>query len=115
VLGYWYPEEQGNFITGNDTITVGASASNPVLAHTFLNFFQDPKYAIPNFEDWNGYQPPQRSIDPGALVNDKVVPATLSQAIVKASDVTRGQFINVLSAEDDQRWVDAWAEIKAGG
>ena len=115
VLGYWYPEQQGNFDSGNDTMTVGASASNPVLAHAFLDFFQNPKYAIPNFEDWNGYQPPQKSLDPNSLVKDKVVPSTLSQAVVRARDITRGQFINVLSAEDDQKWVDAWAEIKAGG
>jgi len=115
VLGYWFPEKEGNFDSGNDTITVCSTASNPVLAHTFLNFFQDPKYSIPNFEDWNGYQPPLKAIQPSSLVQDKVVPPSLSHAVVKASDITRGQFINVLSAEDDQRWVDAWAEIKAGG
>lgn len=115
VLGYWYPEKQGNYDVGNDTITVTSSAASPVLAHKFLDWFQNPTHAIPNFEDWNGYQPPQKSIDPNALVKDQVVPKSLSHAVVRPSDFKTGQFINVLSAEDDQRWQDAWAEISTSG
>ena len=58
VLGYWYPEKQGNYDVDNDTMTVTSSAARPVLAHKFLDWFQNPAHAIPNFEDWNGYQPP---------------------------------------------------------
>ena len=115
VLGYWFPRAQGNYDTGNDTITVATTATNPVLAHTFLNFFQNPKYAVPNFVDWNGYQPPQKSLNPHLLVSQGDVPATLSEAVVTPHDIEHGQFINVLSADVDQRYQDAWAEITTSG
>lgn len=112
VLGYWHPPRAA---AGNDTMTVTSYAQNPVLAHTFLNFMLDPKYGVPNFTQWNGYQPPLKAIDPDTLVKEGTVPESLSKAVVQASDVTHGLFINALSPEVDQRWVDAWAEIKAGG
>ena len=39
------------------------SPQKPVLAHAFLNFMLDTKNAYDNFVQFNGYTPPQNSID----------------------------------------------------
>jgi spermidine/putrescine transport system substrate-binding protein len=114
VLGYWYPPDNKGLI-GNDTITIPAIAEHPRLAHEFLNFMLDEKWGFVNFSQWNGYQPPFTSIDPDRLVAEGVVPETLSMAVVSEDMFTQGYVQGELSAEADKLWLDAWAEIQAGG
>ena len=114
VLGYWYPDDNVGLL-GNDTIVITSSGQNPRLAHEFLNFFLDEKWGYSNFADWNGYQPPFTTIEPGRLVEDKVVPPSLSRAVVTEEMFTKGYIQGELSPEVDELWLDAWSEIQAGG
>jgi len=114
VLGYWYPDDHKGLIS-NDTITIPSTAKNPALAHAFLNFLLDEKWGYINFRDWNGYQPPFTTIDPGTLVSDGVIPPGLSKAVVAEDMFVEGLIQGQLTPEVDKRWLDAWGEIKAGG
>jgi spermidine/putrescine transport system substrate-binding protein len=114
VLGYWYPEDKRGLI-GNDTITIPASAQNPRLAHEFLNFFLDERWGYTNFSEWNGYQPPMTSIVPERLIDEGVVPESLSLAVLGEENFTLGYIQGELAADVDALWLDAWSEIQAGG
>lgn len=113
VLGYWYPEDNKGYI-GNDTLVVPTGATNPRLAHEFVNFFLDEVHGYTNFADWNGYQPPFTTFQPEKLVSDGVVPATLSRAVVLEEMFTQGYQQGERAADVDQLWLDVWAEVKAG-
>jgi spermidine/putrescine transport system substrate-binding protein len=114
VLGYWYPPDKRGLI-GNDTIAIPAGAQSPRLAHEFLNFFLDEHWGYENFAQWNGYQPPMTSIVPERLVDEGVVPQSLSLAVLGEENFTLGYLQGELSAETDGLWLDAWSEIQAGG
>ncbi len=114
VLGYWYPEDNKGLI-GNDTITIPRIAESPRLAHEFLNFLLDEEWGFINFRDWNGYQPPMTSIDPERLIAEGVVPESLPRAVVSEEMFAEAYVQGELSAEADKLWLDAWAEIQAGG
>jgi spermidine/putrescine transport system substrate-binding protein len=113
VLGYWFPPDGGGPI-GNDMIAVLRKAKNPVLAHHFLNYLIDAKHGYDNFVNFNGYQPPFVSIDPGSLVADGVVPKNLTSAVVREQDFKKGHFELELTPEGAKLYQDAWAEFKAG-
>ena len=113
VLGYWRPDN-GKTMVGNDLLAIPKSAKNPRLAHEFINFFLDDKIAFDNFANWNGYQPPQVSIDPASLIDKGVVPAQLGSAVV-TEDMFKTDLTPVeLTPDCDQMWLDAWTEIQAG-
>jgi spermidine/putrescine transport system substrate-binding protein len=114
VLGYWYPADNRGLI-GNDTITIPSAAESPRLAHEFLNFFLDEHWSFVNFSQWNGYQPPLNSIVPERLVDEGVVPESLSRAVLGEENFTMGYIQGELSADADALWLDAWSEIQAGG
>jgi spermidine/putrescine-binding protein len=114
VLGYWYPPDKKGLV-GNDTIVIPADAPSPRLGHEFLNFFLDEHYGYINFANWNGYQPPMTSIVPERLVDEGVVPESLSLAVLGEENFTLGYIQGELSAEADALWLDAWSEIQAGG
>jgi len=114
VLGYWYPEDHRGLI-GSDTITIPTAASNPRLAHEFLNFFLDSEWGYVNFAEWNGYQPPFTAIDPDRLVSDGVVPPALASAVVTEDMFTQGYQQSELPPEVDQIWADEWARVQTGG
>jgi spermidine/putrescine transport system substrate-binding protein len=113
VLGFWRPEP-GQTMIGNDLLVVPAGASNPRLAHEFINFMLDEKHGTDNFVNWNGYQPPFVSIDPAALIDQGVVPENLADAVV-TEDMFKTDLTPVeLPPEVDAMWLEAWTEIKAG-
>jgi spermidine/putrescine transport system substrate-binding protein len=113
VLGYWKPED-GKTMIGNDLLVVPQASKNPRLAHEFINFMLDEKEGTENFTQWNGYQPPFTSIDPGTLVAKGVVPETLTSAVVTEEMFKKDLTPYELPPEVDQMWLDAWTEIKAG-
>ena len=114
VLGYWYPEPRDGTVN-NDVIVIPATAQNPALAHAFLNFMLTEGPAFQNFADWVGYQPPQTSIKPETLIQDKVVPASMPDAVVTQGDFATGRLLLELEREVDQLWFDAWDEVTSGG
>jgi spermidine/putrescine transport system substrate-binding protein len=114
VLGYWYPEDNRGLI-GNDTMAIPVSSTSPRLAHEFLNFMTSEEWGYRNFTDWNGYQPPMTSIVPERLVDEGVVPPSLSLAVLGEENFTVGYSQGELAADVDDLWLDAWSEIQAGG
>ena len=115
VLGYWYPPDKKGLV-GNDTIVIPADAPSPRLGARIPELL--PRRALMryiNFADWNGYQPPMTSIVPERLVDEGVVPESLSLAVLGEENFTLGYLQGELSAEADALWLDAWSEIQAGG
>ncbi len=110
-IGYW-KSPQG--VIGSDAIAVLRSATKPVLAHAFLNFFLDPTRALENYA-WLGYQPPQVSLEPQTVVADGYVPAHLESAVVRQEDFAEGQQLLQLSLAGERTWDDAWSRFTAGG
>jgi spermidine/putrescine transport system substrate-binding protein len=110
VLGYWRPEP-GQTMTDNDLIAIPTGATNPRLAHEFINFFLDEKVAYDNFRYWNGYQPPLTSIEPDKLIDDGVVPPNLPMAVVSQEMFEQDLTPIELAPEVDQLWQAAWTEI----
>lgn len=114
VLGYWYPKERNGEVN-NDTMVIPTNSQHPALAHAFINFMLDKKYAFENFADWVGYQPPQNSINPANLISQGVVPKTIPDAVVRQEDFKKGHLLLELDRKTDQLWFDAWDEVTSGG
>jgi spermidine/putrescine-binding protein len=112
VLSYWSQPDGGPIF--NDCICVGAKATKPVLAHRFLDFIMDPDVAYENFSGYVGYQPPQNSVDPAALLDRGIVPESLRGAVVTRDAYARGNAYLTLTAEGDQLWSKAWATFRSG-
>lgn len=110
VLGYWRPDP-GQTMIDNDLIAIPTGATNPRLAHEFINFFLDERVSYDNFRYWNGYQPPLTSIDPDKLIADGVVPPNLPMAVVSEEMFEQDLTPYELSPEVDQLWQAAWTEI----
>jgi spermidine/putrescine transport system substrate-binding protein len=83
-----------------------------VLAHLFLDYLLDFETSVKNYS-WNGYQPPQKRLDPALLVERGYVPAYLHNAIVRRADFNRGFMQLELSPEVDDLWHRAYAEFRA--
>jgi len=113
VLGYWYPPDKKGLV-GNDTIVI-TNGPSPRLAHEFVNWMLDEHYGYINFTQYNGYQPPMTSIVPDRLVDEGIVPESLSLAVLDEENFTLGYLQGELTAEADGLWLDSWSEIQAGG
>jgi spermidine/putrescine transport system substrate-binding protein len=112
----WPPKATGNEIGGfisNDCMSVLANAEKPVLAHAFINHVIDQKVSLQN-QSWLGYQPPQKTLDPGSMVREGRVPENLSTAIVEESDFELGQVSTQLTPEEEARWLEAWSRVQQG-
>jgi spermidine/putrescine transport system substrate-binding protein len=112
VLRYWAPSD-GKGSVGNDLMAIPKAASNPVLAHHFLNFMLDNDVAIKNFS-WVGYQPPLTAMDPDRLVSDGYVLETLEPAIVRPENFRNGYRQLALRPDVDSLWQSVWSQFKAG-
>jgi spermidine/putrescine transport system substrate-binding protein len=117
-LGYWYPEDRRGLV-GSDAIAIPTSATNPVLAHEFLNFFLDEQVALDNFA-WVGYQPPQNGADPDTMTTtDSVfgqpyVFPWMEAAVVRKEDFDLGFQQWELTPDVDDMWHTAWQNFRAG-
>jgi spermidine/putrescine transport system substrate-binding protein len=111
VLGYWRPNKGA--VVGSDMITVLRGAKNPVLAHHFLDYLLDNKYALQNFS-WLGYMPPLKVINPDKVIAQGYIPKNLGSTVVRESDFDRGVAILPLTAKGQATWQNAWSTFKAG-
>ncbi len=111
-LRYWFPQD-GRGMVDNDLMVVLTGGQNPVLSHLFLDHMLEEKNAIANF-GWTGYQPPQRSINPQRLVDEKFLPANLVDAAVLPEYFGAGYRLLELPPEVDAAWHGVWQEFKAG-
>ena len=113
----WPPKTTQNRVGGmisNDCMAVLRNAESPVLAHEFINYVLDEATALQNLR-WLGYQPPQRSLDPGSFVEKGLIPENLSSAVVEQSDFELGQVTKQLTTEEEGRWLEAWSRVQQGG
>jgi len=112
IFRYWYPGP-GQGRIDNDCVTIVRAGKNPVLAHEFLNHVLDPDVAIGNFGA-TGYQPPQNSLDPQAVIDSEIVLPDLDSAVVLQDYFADGLRILELDPETDGLWQAAWQQFKAG-
>jgi spermidine/putrescine transport system substrate-binding protein len=112
VLGYWIPET--NFVIGNDLIAIPKSSKKPVLAHLLMDELMSPEGSLTNFK-WVGYQQPVQSMTADSLISDGLVPAHLTNALVKSGDFVKGLKFYEVSPAVDELWQNAWSRFQAGG
>jgi spermidine/putrescine transport system substrate-binding protein len=112
VVRYWFPRD-GRGPIANDTNTVLHSASNPVLAHLFVNYLLDEPVAVENIS-WNGYMQPLNAITPELLVKEQILPPSLKSTAVLPSDFRRGVGELQLPVDTDALWQQAWLVASNG-
>jgi spermidine/putrescine transport system substrate-binding protein len=112
VVGYWFPTD-GKGPVANDTNTVLRSASNPVLAHLFLNYFLDLPNALENIS-FNGYMQPLTEVTPQRLVKEQILPPSLMSTVVLPSYFRRGVSQLQLPVDADALWQQAWLVASNG-
>jgi spermidine/putrescine transport system substrate-binding protein len=110
VVGYWFPTD-GKGPVGNDLISVLRSASNPVLAHHFMNYILDLQNALTNIS-WNGYMQPLNEVTPQRLVTEKLLPRSLMSTAVLPSFFRRGVMELQLPVTALTQWDQAWLQAK---
>ncbi len=112
VVGYWFPTD-GRGPVGNDLLTVLRSASNPVLAHLFLNYILDLDNALTNIS-WNGYMQPLNEVTPQRLVQEKFLPPSLMSTAVLPSFFRRGIMELQIPVSAQGLWSQAWLQASHG-
>jgi spermidine/putrescine transport system substrate-binding protein len=111
ILRYWFPAD-GKGMVDNDMMVTLRGGKNPVLAHLFINHLLEPEVAKENFSAI-GYQPPQNSMTPDALVRDKLIPDNLRSAIVRPEYFQTGYRLLELDPATDAAWHTVWQTFKA--
>ena len=112
VVGYWFPTD-GRGPVANDTNVVLRSATNPVLAHEYLNYFLDLPNVIENIS-FNGYMQPLTGVTPQVLVKEQILPSSLLSTIVLPSYFRRGVAELQLPVDVDALWQQAWLVVSNG-
>ncbi len=112
VVGYWFPAD-GRGPVANDTNVVLSTATNPVLAHLYLNYFLDLPNVIENIS-FNGYMQPLTGVTPQVLVKEQILPPSLLSTIVLPSYFRRGVSELQLPVDVDALWQQAWLVVSNG-
>ena len=112
VVGYWFPPD-GKGPVGNDLNTVLRTATNPVLAHLFLNYLLDAQNALNNIS-WNGYMQPLNEITPQRLVKEQILPPSLMSTAVLPSFFRRGVMELQIPVTTNLLWEQAWQAASKG-
>ena len=111
-VGYWFPAN-GRGPVANDTNVVLRSATNPVLAHEFLNYFLDLPNVLNNIS-FNGYMQPLTGVTPQVLVKEEILPKPLLSTVVLPSYFRRGVAELQLPVDADALWQQAWLVVSNG-
>jgi spermidine/putrescine transport system substrate-binding protein len=111
-VGYWFPTD-GKGPVANDTNMILSSAKNPVLAHTFLNYFLDLPNVLNNIS-FNGYMQPLTGVTPQVLVKEQILPPPLVSTVVLPSYFRRGVAELQLPVDADALWQQAWLVVSNG-
>jgi spermidine/putrescine transport system substrate-binding protein len=111
-VGYWFPAN-GRGPVANDTNLVLRSATNPVLAHEFLNYFLDLPNVLNNIS-FNGYMQPLTGVTPQVLVKEEILPKPLLSTVVLPSYFRRGVAELQLPVDADALWQQAWLVVSNG-
>jgi len=111
-VGYWFPAD-GKGPVANDTNVILRSATNPVLAHEFLNYFLDLPNVLNNIS-FNGYMQPLTGVTPQVLVKEQILPPALLSTVVLPSYFRRGVAELQLPVDADALWQQAWLVVSNG-
>ena len=111
-VGYWFPTD-GRGPVANDTLTVLRTATNPVLAHLFLNYLLDLPNVLENIS-YNGYMQPLNEVTPQRLVKEKILPPSLMSTVVLPTYFRRGLGELQLPVDTDALWQQAWLVASNG-
>jgi spermidine/putrescine transport system substrate-binding protein len=112
VVGYWFPPD-GKGPVGNDLNTVLRTATNPVLAHLFVNYLLDAQNALNNIS-WNGYMQPLNEVTPQRLVKEQILPPSLMSTAVLPSFFRRGVMELQIPVPTNLLWEQAWQAASKG-
>ena len=112
VIGYWFPAD-GRGPVGNDVVTVPRSATNPVLAHLFINHLLELNTALEN-TSYIGYMQPIDGVTAQRLIREKIIPPALASTTVLPSQLTHGLRELELSPATNALWEQAWQEFAHG-
>ena len=63
---------------------------------------------------FNGYSPPQNTIDGDSLIKQGLIPKTLAGAVLRPDQFANNQELLALSVAGKTRWENAWSKFKAG-
>jgi spermidine/putrescine transport system substrate-binding protein len=115
-LSYYWPAATegipGN--VDNDTVVMMRNSKAPVLAHLFIDWVLEANNALANYTTYSGYQHPQVSIDPEALVGTGLVPDHLASTVVTEQQFSTGFRYLELAPDVNALWEGAYQEIQAG-
>jgi len=112
VIGYWFPSDNRGPV-GNDTVAIPTSATNPVLAHLFINELLQLNTALEN-TSYIGYMQPIQGVTPQRLISEKIIPAALASTTVLPAQLDQGIRELQLSATTNALWEQAWQEFTHG-
>ena len=112
VVGYWFPTD-GRGPVGNDLITIPRNATNPVLAHMFMNYMLDLPNVMTNIS-WNGYMQPLNEVTPQQLVKEQILPPSLMSTVVLPSYFRRGVMELQIPVSANLLWEQTWQAASKG-
>jgi len=112
VVGYWFPTN-GVGPVANDTMTVLSAGKNPVLAHLFLNYLQDLPNVLENIS-FNGYMQPIAGVTPQVLVQQGILPPSLTSTVVLQSNFDTGLKQLELAPAVGAAYQQAWLRVSSG-
>jgi spermidine/putrescine transport system substrate-binding protein len=103
---YVIPEEGANFWVDNLVIPTGAS--NPDLAHVFLDYLMDPQVAA-DIANYTAYGSPNRAAIQAGLIDAELLD---DPGVYPGAETEARLFRVVQDAELEQLYNDAWDEVK---
>lgn len=112
-LRFW-SAPKGKGPVNSDCWAILTTTEKPVLAHLWLNYLLEPRFAYRNFLDC-GYQPPQVSLTVESLLEKRIIPENLRATIF--SDETFGigsTHFSTLTSRGNALWQKAYARFMAG-
>jgi spermidine/putrescine transport system substrate-binding protein len=112
VVGYWFPTS-GVGPVANDTMTVLAGGTNPVLAHLFLNYMLDLPNVLENIS-FNGYMQPINGVTPQVLEQEGILPPSLASTVVLPSNFDTGTKQLELAPTLDAKYQQNWLRVSSG-
>jgi spermidine/putrescine transport system substrate-binding protein len=112
-LRFW-AAPKGKGPVNNDCWSILAGAEKPVLAHLWLNYLLEPRFAYRNFLDI-GYQPPQVSLTVDSLLEQGVIPENLRTTIFSDETFGIGSIhYSTLTSRGNALWQKTYARFMAG-
>ena len=111
-LSFWKPPID-KLPVNNDLQTVLKAATNPVLAHHFINFMLDVENAFTNFT-FVGYQPALGATTADEIIKRNLAPETLRSCLLTNDEVAKGLRIHALPLAQAKLYESAYSSFNAG-